>query len=68
MKRATARSLHVSRMWQPSCTVATVHVRGIAQHHYNLVVIGSGGGAKVASPSHQLGLTVAVAEHGIDSV
>jgi hypothetical protein len=44
-------------------TLAQPH-RGLKKRHYDLIVVGSGGGAKVATPSHQLGFSVAVAEHG----
>lgn len=38
-----------------------------AKRHYDILVVGSGGGAKVATPAAKLGFKVGVLEHGFDA-
>eukprot|EP00930_Biecheleria_cincta_P045127 TRINITY_DN31106_c0_g1_i1.p1 TRINITY_DN31106_c0_g1~~TRINITY_DN31106_c0_g1_i1.p1 ORF type:complete len:564 (-),score=103.83 TRINITY_DN31106_c0_g1_i1:312-1934(-) len=37
-----------------------------SEEHYDIITIGSGGGAKVSTPAANLGLKVAMIEHGFD--
>lgn len=39
----------------------------VADEHYDIITIGSGGGAKISTPAANLGLKVAMIEHGFDA-
>lgn len=40
----------------------------VVDEHYDIITIGSGGGAKVSTPAANLGFKVAMIEHGFDSL
>eukprot|EP00931_Biecheleriopsis_adriatica_P018170 TRINITY_DN12806_c1_g2_i1.p1 TRINITY_DN12806_c1_g2~~TRINITY_DN12806_c1_g2_i1.p1 ORF type:complete len:587 (-),score=129.98 TRINITY_DN12806_c1_g2_i1:18-1778(-) len=43
------------------------HASSRSEEHYDIITIGSGGGAKVSTPAANLGFKVAMIEHGFDA-
>merc|ERR1719171_18175 len=49
-----------------AATAASLQRRTMETLHFDVITIGSGGGAKVSTPAHNLGFRVAMLEHGFD--
>eukprot|EP00811_Abedinium_folium_P032372 NODE_5421_length_1772_cov_11.789666.p1 GENE.NODE_5421_length_1772_cov_11.789666~~NODE_5421_length_1772_cov_11.789666.p1 ORF type:complete len:525 (+),score=135.72 NODE_5421_length_1772_cov_11.789666:65-1639(+) len=65
MLRLRATSRHIGF---PARASARQYLRTMAAsaEHFDIITIGSGGGAKVSTPAHNLGFKVAMLEHGFD--